>query len=64
MAEIKTLFFKWEIATLYGVSTRTMSRILKDHEPKIGKPMGYRYSALQVASLKSILGDYAKIEAN
>lgn len=64
MAKNSTFLFKWQIAELYRVSTRTMSTIINTHKTIIGEPTGYKYSPLQLELLKQIIGDWDEKTSN
>ncbi len=49
---------KGEIAQKYGITRKTLNKVIKRHEKEIGKPFGTIYSPAQVEKFKKILGEF------
>ena len=61
MAKNKNFLCKKEIAALYNVSVKTISRILEAHKNTIGDPVGYTYTPVQVEKIKDVIGEFETI---
>jgi hypothetical protein len=62
MATSKKFLCKKEIAALYGVSVKALSKVLTAHEQLIGKPVGYVYTPCQIEKIKTVIGGFEPIE--
>ena len=49
---------KGQIASKYGVSRKTLNKVIKKHEKEIGEPYGAMYSPAQILKFKEILGSF------